>query len=105
MTSQALGSLREERLARSALQQQLAQLQEDGQAAAQGTARLEAQSAQLATQVQHAQATSHTLQKLIQVTPRCMILLQQYFFSVPPAERDGPSPTCTCSIPKSYTGS
>ncbi len=64
---QAHENLREERHARAALQQQLAQLQEAGQASAGALARLEAQSKQLATQLQHSQATSHTLQKLIQV--------------------------------------
>ncbi len=65
---QAHENLREERHARAALQQQLAQLQEAGQASAQALARLEAQSKQLGTQLQHSQATSHTLQKLIQVS-------------------------------------
>ena len=65
---QAQASLREERCSGAALQQQLAQLQEAGQARAQSVMRLEAQLTQLATQLQHSQGTSHTLQKLIQVT-------------------------------------
>lgn len=65
---QAQASLREERCSWGALQQQLTQVQEAGGASAQSVVRLEAQVAQLATQLQHSQSTSHTLQKLIQVT-------------------------------------
>ena len=64
---QAQESLREERRQGAGLQQQLAHLQEAAQGSAQSAMQLDAQAKQLATQLQHSQATSHTLQKLIQV--------------------------------------
>ena len=64
---QAQENLREERRSGMALQQQVAQLEESRQASAQAVTRLEAQAKQLATQLQTSQATSHTLQKLMQV--------------------------------------
>ena len=65
--SQAQENLREERRQGAGLQQQLAHLQEAAQGSAQSAMQLDAQAKQLATQLQHSQATSHTLQKLIQV--------------------------------------
>ena len=64
---QAQENLREERRQGAGLQQQLAQMQEAAQGSAQSAMQLDAQAKQLATQLQHSQATSHTLQKLIQV--------------------------------------
>ncbi len=67
LPSQAQESLREERRQGAGLHQQLAHLQEAAQGSSQSAMQLDAQAKQLATQLQHNQATSHTLQKLIQV--------------------------------------